>query len=82
MQMLTVNADCEWVFSMVRHIKTEFRNQLSNETEQAILAVHRNSIQNQGQCCYEVKVSKEVLKDAKSAMQLGLLVNTRRTRFK
>ena len=25
------NADCERVFSMVRHIKTEFRNQLGND---------------------------------------------------
>ena len=66
------NADCERVFSMVRHIKTEFRNQLGNETEQALLAVHRNALQNQGQCCYEVKVPKELLKEAKSATMRAL----------
>ena len=66
------NADCKRVFSMVRHIKTEFRNKLGNDTEQAIIAVNRNTIQNGNQCCYTVKATDEVLKAAKSATSRAL----------
>ena len=52
---------------MVRHKKTEFRNQLGNVTEEALLAVGRNSLQNMGQCCYEVKVGRYFNKSAKAA---------------
>ena len=59
------NADCERVFSMVRHIKTEVRNQLGNDsydTQEALLAAGRNSLQNMGQCCYDVKVGRDLLR--------------------
>ena len=52
---------------MVRYIKTEFRSQLGNDTEEALLAVGRNSLQNVGQVCYEVKVGKDFIKSAKAA---------------
>lgn len=66
------NADCERIFSMVRHIKTEFRHQLGNDTEQALLAVNRNGLQNKGVCCYEVQVDKKLMKEAKMATTKAL----------
>ena len=59
---------------MVRHIKTEFRNQLGNDTEEALLAVGvgRNSLQNMGQCCYKVKVGIDFIKSAKAATMKAL----------
>ena len=57
---------------MVRHIKTEFRNQLGNDTEEALLAVGRNSLQNMCQCCYEVKVGRDLIKSAKAATMKAL----------
>ena len=55
---------------MVRHIKTTFRNQLGNDTK----AVGRNSLQNMGQCCYEVKVGRDLIKisSAKAAIMKAL----------
>ena len=66
------NADCERVFSMLTHIKTEFRNQLGNDTKEALLAVGRNSLQNMSQCCYEVKVGRYLIKSAKAATMKAL----------
>ena len=56
------------------HIKTEFCNQLGNDTEEAFLAVGRNSLQNMGQCCYEVKVGRDLIKisSAKAATMKAL----------
>ena len=55
-----------------RPIKREFRNQLVNDTDEALLAVGRNSLQSIGQCCYEVKVSRDLNKSAKAATTKAL----------
>ena len=51
---------------------TTFRNQLGNDTEEALLAVGRNSLQNMGQCCYEVKVGRDLIKNTKAATMKAL----------
>ena len=57
---------------MVRHIKTEFRNQLGNDTAEALLVVGRNSLPNMGQCYYEVKVGRDLIKNTKAPTMKAL----------
>ena len=64
-------ADCERVFSMMRHIKKNFAISWG-EREEALLAVGRNSLQNMGQCCYEVKVGRDLINSAKAATTKAL----------
>ena len=63
------NAECEHIFCMVRHIKTDFRNQLSNTTLCSLLAIKRNELQNQNKTCFNVEISKDLLSDVKKQRQ-------------
>ena len=72
------NADCERIFSMVRHIKTEFRNQLGSGTEEALLAVGRNALQNTNKSCFDLKIDRDLLKSAKVATMTALEENQKK----
>lgn len=66
------NTECERIFSMVRHIKTDFRNQLGNSTLCSLLAIKRNELQNRQQTCFNIDISKDLLSDVKKATSRSL----------
>lgn len=59
------NCDVERAFSMVRHIKTEFRSQLSHKTLANLMSCKINKFIDTD--CYEVETSGKMLKSAKQA---------------
>ncbi|KAA0723999.1 hypothetical protein E1301_Tti023113 [Triplophysa tibetana] len=59
------NCDVERAFSIVRHIKTEFRSQMSHQTLVNLMSCKINKFIDTE--CYEVEVSGKLLKSAKQA---------------
>ena len=59
------NCDAERVFSILRHIKTEFRSSVDHETLTSLMAAKLNGLLNIN--CYQIETKTELLKLAKSA---------------
>ncbi|KAK0134332.1 hypothetical protein N1851_030093 [Merluccius polli] len=59
------NCDVERAFSIVRHIKTEFRSQMSHQTLVKLMSCKINMFVDTN--CYDMDVSGNLLKSAKQA---------------
>ena len=64
------NADCERVFSKVRHIKTDFRKKMGNRTLQSLLAIKCHALADSE--CFQQAPPVRLLKLAKDATSLAL----------
>ena len=64
------NADSERVFSVSRHIDTDFRNMDCKTLESLVIV--KTHLQNRDKCCYNEEFTEEFLVRAKKATYVGL----------